>query len=78
MACAEERWREGRRRFKRAACGKRWKRRRTPTLYRWRAEAQLEADDRRGARKSLGEALRLMPDDLRSRLLLVELKGSGI
>ena len=44
------------------------------TLYRWRAEAQREGEDRRGAQKSLGEALRLMPDDLRSRVLLVDLK----
>ena len=46
-----------------------------PTLYRWRAEAQLEAEDLRGAQKSLGEALRLMPDDARSKVLLVDLKG---
>ena len=46
------------------------------TLYRWRAEAQKEGDDLRGARKSLGEALRLMPDDLRARVLLVDLKAS--
>ena len=44
------------------------------TIYRWRAEAQREGADFRGARKSLGEALRLMPDDLRSRVLLVDLK----
>ncbi len=44
------------------------------TLYRWRAEAQTEGDDLRGAQKSLGEALRLMPDDLKARVLLVDLK----
>ncbi len=44
------------------------------TLYRWRAEAQLEGDDTRGARKSLAEALRLMPDDLRSKVLMVDLR----
>ena len=48
-----------------------------PTLYRWRAESQLVANDRRGARKSLGEALRLMPDDFQSRLMLVALKDGG-
>ena len=45
-----------------------------PTLYRWRAESQHENADHRGAMKSLTEALRLMPDDLSSRVLLVKLK----
>jgi tetratricopeptide (TPR) repeat protein len=44
------------------------------SLYRWRAEAQHENSDLRGARKSLTDALRLMPDDLFSRVLLVDLK----
>ena len=46
------------------------------SLYRWRAEAQREGEDLRGARKSLGEALRLMPDDLLSAVLLVDMKES--
>lgn len=45
-----------------------------PTLYRWRALAQLEASDRRGAKKSLAEALRLMPDDLAAKVALVDLR----
>ena len=44
------------------------------SLYRWRAESQHESEDFRGAQKSLTEALRLMPDDLFSRVLLVDLK----
>jgi tetratricopeptide (TPR) repeat protein len=44
------------------------------SIYRWRAEAQMQGGDLRGARKSLGEALRLMPDDIVSKGMLVELQ----